>query len=407
MKSLGNLLLFSAFLFLWSSCEESMGDLQQMFKRTQTTVELNLPPSLTNARLSDYDISFKNVTTGRITTLKNKMQDSLPEGLYDVSLEGNIVYQLDGKETQGEVKGYKSSVQILNEKTNIILDLFLHSDDADFVIEEIFFTGTVTPQGKQYLGDSYFKIYNNSDTVLYADGLTIVESAFLTTQKYEYTPNIMSQAMTVQAIYSVPGKGKDYPVEPGKSIIICDNAINHKIANPNSIDLSHADFEWYDVSTNPSHEDIDNPLVTNMNKIYCYTLTIWVPHNRGFKSYALARLNVDKETYLREYAYDYQYTMNLPQGTFPMSRRAYKIPNEWIIDAVNLSIESAFKWITVDSSLDMGWTYCGKIDKDKTRYGKSVRRKVLSETPDGRKILKDTNNSSVDFEAEAKPSLME
>ena len=65
---------------------------------------------------------------------------------------------------------------------------------------------------RQYSGDQYIKIYNNSDSVLYADGLVILESAFNTAQQYEYTPDIMSQAMAVQCVYVIPGNGKDYPV---------------------------------------------------------------------------------------------------------------------------------------------------------------------------------------------------
>lgn len=60
-------------------------------------------------------------------------------------------------------------------------------------------------------------------------------------------------------------------------------------------------------------------------------------------------------------------------------------------------------------SLPHLWTWdsptAGKVASDKNRYNKSVRRKVLSTTPDGRKILKDTNNSTEDFEAKATPSL--
>jgi hypothetical protein len=47
--------------------------------------------------------------------------------------------------------------------------------------------------------------------------------------------------------------------------------------------------------------------------------------------------------------------------------------------------------------LDSGWTYCGTIDSDKTRFFHSVRRKLLRLTDDGRPVFKDTNNSSVDF----------
>lgn len=63
-------------------------------------------------------------------------------------------------------------------------------------------------------------------------------------------------------------------------------------------------------------------------------------------------------------------------NTYPMSDDGYKIPNSWILDAVNCSIKSEFVWLVTSPSLDLGWTYCGTVDKDASRYGKSVRRKV-------------------------------
>ena len=65
-------------------------------------------------------------------------------------------------------------------------------------------------------------------------------------------------------MYAIPGNGKDYPVQPGKSLLICDKAIDHREANSNSFDLSNADFEWYDDSD--KNPDIDNPQVTNLDK---------------------------------------------------------------------------------------------------------------------------------------------
>ena len=173
--------------------------------------------------------------------------------------------------------------------------------------------------------------------------------------------------------------------------------MDHTVANGNSFDLTKADFEWYDVSSNPSFEDTDTE-VPNLEKIYCYTATIWGPHNRGFTSFALARLGDDennqlsKDDYLKDYAYTYEYNMIIGGNVYPMSGDAYKIPNKWILDAVNLSVESEYVWNVTSPALDRGWTYCGKVNQDKTRYGKSVRRKVLSG-----KTLQDTNDSSVDF----------
>ena len=83
-----------------------------------------------------------------------------------------------------------------------------------------------------------------------------------------------------------------------------------------------------------------------------------------------------------------------------MQWAAYQIPNSWIIDAVNLSIKSLFRWIIVDPSVDMGWAYCGTVDKDIKRYDKVIRRKR-----DASGWLIDTNNSTHDFECEVPPSI--
>ena len=188
------------------------------------------------------------------------------------------------------------------------------------------------------------KIYNNTDHMLYADGVALMESKFVTTQKFDYTPDIMSTHMTVQAVYVIPGSGTDHPVAPGESFILCDTGIDHRIANPNSFDLSRADYEWYDESSVPAHLDIDSPTVPNLDKWYCYTKSFWVLHNRGFRGFAIARIPIEKEKFLTENLYTYSYVMVLPAGTFPMEQTAYKVPNEWIIDAVNTSVQSEYVW---------------------------------------------------------------
>ena len=269
------------------------------------------------------------------------------------------------------------------------------------VIAEIFFTGTTTPENEQYSGDQYIRLYNNSDDTVYADGVAILESAFMTVDDYTYTPDIMSEYFSADAVYVIPGDGDDHPVAPRTSIIICDQALDHREANPNSFDLSGADFEWYDDSPNPNFLDTDNPDVPNLDKWYSYTATVWSLHNRGFRSYAIARMETSKEEFLANNFYTYNYELVVPGfDPFPMDGDAYKVPNEWILDAVNLSISSMFQQICTDPSLDRGWTHCGEQDHDQNRYNKAVLRK---HDPQTKKILIDTNNSTEDFEADAVP----
>ena len=108
----------------------------------------------------------------------------------------------------------------------------------------------------------------------------------------------------------------------------------------------------------PAHLDIDSPTVPNLDKWYCYTKSFWVLHNRGFRGFAIARIPIEKEKFLTENLYTYSYVMVLPAGTFPMEQTAYKVPNEWIIDAVNTSVQSEYVWNVTAPSLDRGWTHC-------------------------------------------------
>ena len=87
--------------------------------------------------------------------------------------------------------------------------------------------------------------------------------------------------------------------------------------------------------------------------------------------------------------------------SFPRKLESYKVPNSWILDGVNLSIESMWQWNTLDASIDKSWTYCGKVDRDADRYNKAVIRK---QDANGKFI--DTNDSANDFTAEATPSLL-
>ena len=367
-----------------------------------------------NPVMSLESLELKNVNTGEvITPLGNSRANSglsvtisVPQGLYDVNMEAQVRYEVDGSTQYTSMRAYKEAVNITEATatTPMSFECYVYnpsSKNGGFVIAEIFFTGTETPEGKQYNGDKYFRIYNNSSETLCADGLAIAESEFMTVSKEAYTPDIMSEAFSAGSIYRIP-LGLNRMVAPGESILICDNGIDHTQANKNSFDLTKADFEWYDVSTNPKFEDIDSD-VPNLEKIASYTATIWAPHNRGFRSYVLCRLGenfenqLTAEDFLKDNFYEYTYNYIFDGNAIPMDGSAYKIPNTWVLDAVNLSVESEFQWIITSPALDKGWTYCGKVDGDKTRYGKSVRRKVLSG-----KVLQDTNDSSVDFLPEQK-----
>lgn len=183
-------------------------------KITEFTLTLTEPEDLNVTSISDLHVTFKNVNTGKLTT--NTMTGTtgkitLNEGLYNITVEGKMNYVVDEKTVEGQVKGYKESVNLVGTTSADNIKLFLFNSKADFVIEEVYFAGSTTPEGKQYLADQYIKIYNNSDSVLYAAELVILEPAFKSLPKYDYTPDVMSQAMVVQSVYAIPWKRERLP----------------------------------------------------------------------------------------------------------------------------------------------------------------------------------------------------
>lgn len=379
---------------------------------TAATISIAYPDNAADITVESQTLKLLNLTTGTTSTYSSISQLTLAEGIYDITYTASVTYTAENTDGEtataaGRLTGSAENVEITGTTAAVEITTYLMADNDDFIFEEIFFSGTLRQSGSQYYGDGYFKIYNNTDHVLYADGVAFCESKFKSTLYYDYTPDIRQDTFTIWSLYVIPGSGTDYPVQPGESLVICDTGIDHRNANPNSFDLSEADFEWYDVSTNASYLDIDSETVPNLDKWYCYTLTFYVLHNRGFTSFALARIPIDQQEYLADYYYTYEYTMYLAAGTFYMSQNAYKMPNDWIIDGVNCSVESSRLWNILPASVDAGWTHCGTIDHDKTRYFRSVRRKLEYLNDDGTMHLQDTNNSTDDFNTECIPSLIE
>lgn len=406
------ILAFIAVSVVFASCKDNDNE-NDVEQNVKFAMSLDMPLNITSPSLTGATATLTNVQTKKTYVASNFRKagtqyvdtTEVPEGNYTLDIRGGISYNLDTTIVKTSVKATENNVIVNktvtgNAVSHKTIALNTYNAQDGFVISEIFFTGTLTPEGKQYANDQYIKIANNSDSMLYADGLAFVESSFMTVSKFDYTPDIMNQAMTIDAIYIIPGSGKEHPIKPGQEIILALNAKNHKEINSNSMDLSNADFEFYDVSSNPKFSDDDNPNVPNLVNWYDYSNTYFTLHNRGYHSYAIAKPETDKETFLRNYYYKYSYVMSSNGTSYTMNKDGYKMPNSWIIDAVNLSVAGSYQWNVVSASLDAGWAHCGSIDNDKTRFSKAVVRKKS-----GNKFI-DTNNSTEDFESDATPTLL-
>lgn len=397
-KNLAIAILLAASAAAFSSCSDD-DDIAMSTVEVSTTIDT----AIEGVQITEGIYTFENVNTSvKTDVVYPALSTDLVDGLYNVTFIGKGNYTLDGALVDVDIQGVVQNVVVAGGACKLEMNVHvLNIGDPDFVIAEIFLPGTYNEAGKQYNGDQYVRIYNNSDKVLYADGLVFMESQFTTNTKYESVdPDIMNEAIAVQSVVVVPGNGTEHPVNPGESFIICDNAINHKEANPNSIDLSSAAFEWYF----ESKQDVDNPAVPNLDIYYCYTKTIWLLNKQGNRAYAIGRLpkGVSKDDYIANYTYDFTYVMQ--NGTVSKPQSKYRFPNDWVIDAVNVGATNEWQWNVTSSLLDMGHTYIGENNTIAENIGKCIMRKTAYKDGE-RDVLQDTNNSTVDFTPAATPSL--
>lgn len=384
MKTKLYFVLCTLFLCTFTACER---EAVQTTARLTVVLHADGIDSISDVELKAHDINMNKDYTDSTLTI------TLPIGYYDLS----VTAKGDGQ----AIRAYKRGVTVQNDASVELYAGFVPTGNENFVLAEIFFAGTETPEGKRYNGDKYFVIVNNSADTLSADGLILIEADLNSVQKYDLDYDFRAEYFAVDAMYRIPGDGNTYRVAPGKALLIADNAMNHTEANINSFDLSNADFEWYDLSSSAGVTDVDNPDVTNLDKLYCYTYTIWVPHNQGHKSFGLARFpeGMTAELYFQTDSFylSYNYELVTAAGTFSQSKKSYVLPNEWIVDAVNLAPSETFQWLTISDKLDAGYTYVAPTGSDVTRFGKAVRRKTKG-ILNGVRVLQDTNNSTDDFE---------
>ncbi len=344
-------------------------------------------------------MTVKNIATGVETTYevaKTVPSIVVEDGLYDISLTVYTTRSIgNNASVQQVLRDIKSNVKVSGGTLELTFSPVAVVAGQGFLFAEVCLAPKLADGVKMDLYSSWFRIVNSSADTLDADGLCIIQSKFVTNLKYDYTPDIMSEAVAVDAIYRIPATG--LRVAPGETILIADQAINHQETNALSFDLSNADFEWYDETE--KNLDIDNPDVPNMERVYCNTKTVWIPNSQGYKVFGLAFISTDDEEYLEKYVYDYSWIQVSADIEKEMAGSCYMVPNDWIVDCITFSPSTLYQWNITSSSLDAGYVSIGKTGADKDRLGKSARRKVQ----DGKFV--DTNDSSNDFDVvEADPA---
>lgn len=390
MKSIYQISIILVLLSSLWSCEKD--------EHTDTTVDYTVkivyPETYSRREAVDAHVKITNSFTGEEKNARTDAQGEakftgLLPGTYQISASRDLTPEeaLEQTGVEGEVYLSASLTDHSIQTTGSVSLTLQGTSPGGWVIKQVYYTGA--PNTTSYSNDQFVELYNNSAETLYADGLSIGD---IVGRPYVSSSSIPSgfakdtEYIYFQNIFTVPGSGKDYPVEAGESIIIARSAINHKsdptLGNPNSpVDLGKgiADFEVY---WQEAGRDTDNPDVPNMVVDYFHIRTTfdWFPTVFG-PSYAIFR---------------HDDIASLPRVREPGSTRddTYpQVPVSSVIDAIDcVRNASVGHFKRLPSNVDAGFQYCTN-----SYTGEALRRKVKTEI-NGRKVLQDTNNSTNDFE---------
>ncbi|MGD8782388.1 MAG: DUF4876 domain-containing protein [Ignavibacteria bacterium] len=243
------------------------------------------------------------------------------------------------------------------------------STESTLVISEIYACGP--PEAGLYFHDKYVEIYNQSDKVIYLDGMLIALAyyAAYTGENYANDPDYIHS----ENIWKFPGKGTDYPIEPGQFVVCAEDGMDHRINAPNSVDLSNVGFEFYKSDA----PDVDYKDVPNMQRVYQNYGYDWLI---GGETDAIVIADFDPDSLIWNGAH-------------------YIIPTSAVLDGVEYLYDPTD---LSDKSL------CSGIDAGATGgilfyTGKSMERKLVTDEKEEVK-LKDDNNSSLDFNINSQPT---
>lgn len=382
----------SIFLFSCSEMDEVKHVEKIQTLKTTISVNVKLPegvpaPTSYTYKLNNYTDKIEVIKTGDgsgTITL-----DNVIPGIYTI----NVSSEVSTSDFTYNFNGNVTNKQLLTDNEKVAVDVAA-SKSGNIVFKELYYCGSKTPSGGSYFRDQYYELYNNSNSVQYADGLCIgnINPLLATANLPSWPGENPDDYLYFNTIWQVPGvpqnmegATQNYPIQPGESIIIAQMADNHQREELNPacpINLLGAEFETYVRSTAIIK---DNPAINMYMAFWPSPTYQWLVTVFGG---AYAIFFPDKEINPNDYV-------------SPLNRtdKCYKVSIDLVVDAVELvNDESKMKLKRMPAVLDAGATTVSSIYS-----GKSVARKVKTTLEDGRIVYQDTNNSTEDFEVMDRP----
>lgn len=322
---------------------------------------------------------------------------SLPIGLYRVN-----VSDMDGEDI---FNGAADKVRLGRTGAVVSLNL-LHSRTGTIVFKEIYCGGCKRlPQEGSYQYDQYVILHNNDFRVQYLDGLCIGSlhpyNAMATNPFVSKDPEtgetvFPSFVPVSEAVWQFGGEGTAFPLQPGEDAVVClKGAIDHSAQFPLSVNL---DRPGYFVCYNSTYfnntayhpapggnitADHYLEVVVKTGIANAYTFSINSPAVVLYRAQGIS---------MREWAQTEGSVISIPGGS---TSHVAAVPAEWVVDAVEVfSGTSSSNAKRLAPSLDAGYVTLSDTFLGHTLFRRTDEAMSASA---GYEVLKDTNNSSVDF----------
>jgi hypothetical protein len=374
-------------------------DYSDAASETSARIQLLLPEDFTGtATLEGHEVILQQGST-RLSATTDANGVAIFNGIipdvYDLSCSWELTeaeyHQATGSNQSVSgctVSGSKNSLLIKEEQTINLATQF--SINQDIIISKIYYAGSKDNNNRNYMAGKYIEIYNQSNKDIDVSGFYIGLVEAESTQAYtlDNLHEVYEDSVVLlKQIFRIPVT-TNHKVAAGGTVLIVNSAIDHT-ANNTSMenDLSGADFEAKDYSSNPVQ---NNPATPALGLIYTMYPSISNMNlvQSGPCSVVIFRTDEDPASLPTTYPYG------------KTSGNQWKLlPKRMILDAVevlpNKTTGIDVKTKRLYDDLDAGYTY---INSTSGRNGEVVYRKTSKKTADGRIILMDTNNSSNDFQ---------
>lgn len=321
----------------------------------------------------------------------------LTRGTYNISIDKNVTNE-QGEQIMISLRMENISINEAAQKIEgHVNSLPANALGKDFIFSEVFFNGE-TNSGRMMHPDQYIVLFNPTEEVLYADGVSVGVTMHLSWQnKQLWYDSYYPERIPIGGFITIPGSGKEHPVGPGEKLVIAFTAIDHSAVEgyDHAVDLSGADFELY---WGPDANDVDNPnvpnvLVTENGDSYGFFF-----QPRGYVSPVLFRLEngiqetiddfVNKNTSLSKT--EIEETEFNPAGEIDIHILSVNTAN--VLDAIQTSdVPQDVKTRVIPEVLDRGKFLVNGCHRQELCIRKEIKV--------GERIFyQDTNNSSEDME---------